>query len=135
MQCEALKARGYDPTVIPSYLDLKPLLLENVAISEYIIMKQDPDLRQALPEVCKINEAVMLATMEYRLNLSQQEQLHGLLGSLYSPEPPAQRNPDLMEAKGKLSHGSQRKVEAQVQAAMGRVLAKLKAGKLPTDEA
>lgn len=85
-ECKILRNRDFDPDVILSFLEVKPLLLENVAISNYVMMKGDPDLRQALPEVCTVNEAVVLGTMENRLNPSQQEQLKELLDSILTSE-------------------------------------------------
>lgn len=84
--CKKLSAKNFNPDVILSFLEVMPLLLENVAISRHIEMKQDLNLRQALPEVCTINEAVILATMEYRLNQLQQKQLSNLLKGFLAAE-------------------------------------------------
>lgn len=74
-----LKERGLPFAVIKGYLDLKPLLLENVAISRHIQRTDDLSLRSALPEVTTIDEAVMLASQDQPLTLKQQEQLSKLL--------------------------------------------------------
>ena len=61
-----------------------PLLQETQAISDYILLTQRLDLRSALPEVNSVNEAVMLASTEYRLTPSQQKKLTQLLKDLMS---------------------------------------------------
>lgn len=78
---KALLAKGVPQPVAMGYLDLKPLLLENVAISRHIQKTQQTSLRTALPEVTTLNEAIMLASMERPLNPSQQMQLRQLLQS------------------------------------------------------
>ena len=69
----------HDPAVHRAFLLVAPLLAENEAISAYLQEADRPDLRSALPEVTSINEAVILATMEYRLSPSQQALLTRLL--------------------------------------------------------
>lgn len=65
------------PDVAISFQTLRPLLLERKAISRHL--QKHPELRQALPEVNSINEAVMLASMDRPLNPLQQKQLEQLL--------------------------------------------------------
>ena len=64
-------------TVASAYLCVKPLLLENVAISRFTL--DHPELRQALPEVVSINEAVILASQDYFMSQTQQNLLRKLL--------------------------------------------------------
>jgi hypothetical protein len=64
-----------DAKVIRSFLLVAPLLSESEAISAYLEEADRPDLRAALPELNSINEAVILASNEFRLSQSQQEQL------------------------------------------------------------
>ena len=70
-----------DSEVASAVVRMKPLLLESVAISKYT--QAHPEYRQALPEVVSISEAVMLASMDYPLNPSQQKQLHKLLQAAF----------------------------------------------------
>ncbi len=56
---------------------MKPLLLENVAISKYT--QAHPMYRSALPEVVSIAEAIALASMDRPLNQAQQRSLRNLL--------------------------------------------------------
>ena len=73
---KTLKAKvGQD--VAASYQDVMPLLTENVAISKFI--QEQPNYRQALPEIVSIAEAVILAPQERPLNPMQQKQLANLL--------------------------------------------------------
>lgn len=74
-----METQGVDSTVIRAYLLTAPLLVENVAVSSYIEMTGRQDLRNSLPELTSVNEAVILATQEYRLNPSQQARLTKLL--------------------------------------------------------
>ena len=70
-------------TVAAAFSDLKPLLLENQAISRYIQAQGDPALRQALPEVVSIAEAIAIASMDRPLSPSQQTSLQNLLKAEY----------------------------------------------------
>lgn len=74
-----LKKQGIPVETCKAFLDLKPLLLENVAISRHIQQTDNPSLRQALPEVTTINEAVILASRDQPLTTFQQRQLSELL--------------------------------------------------------
>ena len=74
-----LENRGVDAKTIRGYLLMAPLLVENEAISTYIEEMGRYDLRSAMPEICSVNEAVILASQEYRLNPSQQARLSKLL--------------------------------------------------------
>ncbi len=66
-------------TVASAYLNVKPLLLENQAISRYIQAKQDQSLRIAMPEIVTLSEAAMLASMDSPLSQTQQQSLMSLL--------------------------------------------------------
>ena len=78
---EELKADRVSTEVCKAYLDLKPLLLENVAISRHIQQTDNQSLRQALPEVTTVNEAVILASVDQELSTFQQRRLAKLLQS------------------------------------------------------
>ena len=70
---------GADNKTVLAYRLTAPLLLENEAISAYIVATDNASLRTSLPELTSINEALMLASQEYRLNESQQDNLRQLL--------------------------------------------------------
>lgn len=71
-----LKAKeGHE--VASAFLDVKPFLLENVAISKYT--QAHPNYRPALPEIVSISEAVIVASQDRPLNPMQQKQLAKLL--------------------------------------------------------
>lgn len=83
-EADDLLARKVPEPVILGYLTVKPLFLENVAISQFIVDGNRDDLRMALPEVCSVNEAVMLASADRPLTPLQQKLLTRLL---QKPEP------------------------------------------------
>lgn len=70
---------GTENKVQLAFKVVAPLLVANVAISDLISQEGEPSLRQALPEVTSVNEAVILATTEYQLSPRQQKQLTRLL--------------------------------------------------------
>lgn len=74
--------------VILAYQTFGPLLDENEAISEYIMMAECPSLDSCLPEVVSVDEAVLVADAEYRLADDEQAELARLLSA--EPEPNAQ---------------------------------------------
>ena len=76
---EELQQKGVSTEICKAFLDMKPLLLENVAISLHIQQTDNLHLRQALPEVTTINEAVILASEDQPLTTLQQRQLQKLL--------------------------------------------------------
>jgi hypothetical protein len=80
-QGDQLTAQGVSDPVALALLTVGPLLWENVAISQYLVSSNRMDLRTALPEVCSINEAVILASMDRPLTPFQQKQLAKLLES------------------------------------------------------
>ena len=71
------RAVGHD--VAASYQDVKPLLLENEAISRFT--QAQPMYREALPQVTSIAEALILASMERPLSQTQQKLLKMLLAA------------------------------------------------------
>ncbi len=73
------ESAGALPRATLAFATVAPLLLENVAISRYIQMKDNDSLRGALPEVVTMDEAVSLATLEYRLTEPEQTSLRKLL--------------------------------------------------------
>lgn len=81
-----LEQKGADPRSIRAYLLTAPLLAENEAISRYVEEKGNPGLRASLPELTSINEALLLASHEYRLSPSQQARLRKLLLADYETE-------------------------------------------------
>ena len=72
-------ARTVGHDVAASYQDVKPLLLENEAISRFT--QAQPMYREALPEVTSIAEALILASMERPLSQTQQKLLKMLLAA------------------------------------------------------
>lgn len=74
----AEKAGADDRTVL-AYRLVAPLLVETAAISSYLEETRQSALRSSLPEINSVNEAVMLASMEYRLTPFQQRKLMQLL--------------------------------------------------------
>lgn len=70
---------GADNRTVLAYRLTAPLLVENAAISAYLEETQQSSLRTSLPELNSVNEAVILASMEYRLTQSQQAKLKNLL--------------------------------------------------------
>ena len=90
MEMAALEDEEYRPLkaehgqeVAHAYLMVRPLLLENVAISRFIQETDQSNLRQALPEVVSISEAIYLASMESPLMPIQQASLRTLLEAAY----------------------------------------------------
>jgi hypothetical protein len=81
---QPLEAQGADNRTILAYRLVAPLLIENEAISDYILLANSPSLRASLPEVISVNEAVILASQEYRLTTPQQAKLTQLLKAAYT---------------------------------------------------
>ena len=70
---------GADNRTVLAYRLVAPLLVETEAISAYLEESQQSMLRMSLPELTSVNEAVTLASMEYRLTPYQQRKLTQLL--------------------------------------------------------
>jgi hypothetical protein len=73
------EAMGADNKTVLAYRLVAPLLIENEAISSFVVEDNRLDLRPAMPELTSVNEAVILASQEYRLMPSQQKKLTQLL--------------------------------------------------------
>ena len=69
--------RKVGPEVAMAFQDVKPLLLENVAISRFTL--DHPELRQALPEIVSVAEAVIIASKDRPLSQTHQKLLARLL--------------------------------------------------------
>jgi hypothetical protein len=78
---------GADNKTVLAYRLVAPLLLENQAISAYLEETDNATLRTSLPELTSINEALILASREYRLSQSQQDKLRQLLKSALQSQP------------------------------------------------
>ena len=74
-----LEKAGANARMIRAFLLVAPLLDESEAISRYVEATGRTDLRNSLPEINSLNEAVILAAQEYRLIPSQTMQLKKLL--------------------------------------------------------
>ena len=92
-----LSLRGVDNRTILAWRLTAPLLQENVAISRYVMEARRPELRSILPELTTVNEAVILASNEYRLTPSQQSRLAKLLQQ--SPKMPPSEPPSEQPTK------------------------------------
>jgi hypothetical protein len=66
-----------------AFLLTAPLLMENAAISRWIQESGRRDLREALPELTSIREAVDMATADLRLSPMEQQQLRTVLKRQY----------------------------------------------------
>ncbi len=86
---DALAQRStQDNRVILAHRLVAPLLVENEAISGFLMETQQGALRASLPEVISMNEAISLASMEYRLEPRQAAQLRrALRGTLAATKP------------------------------------------------
>ena len=82
---EPIEAQGADDSTVLAYRLVAPLLQETEAISAYIEETGNLNLRASLPEINSVNEALILASEEYRLNPSQQSLLRKLLERLMTP--------------------------------------------------
>lgn len=67
------------PRVALAYLAFAPLMVENEAISRFVVDSGNSSLRMILPEVVSVQEALNLATREYRLTEQEARQLYRLL--------------------------------------------------------
>lgn len=133
-----LEMQGVDSTVIRAYLLTAPLLVENEAVSSYIEMTERHDLRNCLPEICSVNEAVILATREYRLNPSQQARLTKLLKKAiqeaHQVTPTDQdlfRENELKQAPRSSTPSKEQLIQAALRLIEERILSK--GGKMPSE--
>ena len=67
--------------VMLAFVTVAPLLLENEAISLWILANESHQMRSALPEVTTVSEAVNLGSMEYSLTETERARLADLLRS------------------------------------------------------
>lgn len=74
-----LKARGNSPLVVAAYQALAPLLRENKAVKAYQAKTGSSEAARALVDLNSAEEAVALATQEYRLDSKEQAQLLKLM--------------------------------------------------------
>lgn len=79
LEHKALTRKGVNNKVIVALQTVRPLLVENRAISDWISETNQPELRQALPEILDLAEAAQIAALEHSLNPSQAEELQSLL--------------------------------------------------------
>lgn len=81
-QASALEAAGVADRVILAYQKMGPVLAEQEAITEFIKETGNMELRSALPAAETADEAVMMATEEYRLTPAQAKMLLNMLKRL-----------------------------------------------------
>jgi hypothetical protein len=74
----SLIAAGVQSNVVVAFLTVAPLLWESRAILKFV--QDSPMYRDVFPMLCDAREAVVLATLEFRLDANQQEHLQDLLG-------------------------------------------------------
>jgi len=68
---------GVDDRVAAAYLEVAPLLQERKALQTF--SRQNPQYRNALPEVLSTNEAILLMVTDHHLRVSQTRELRTLL--------------------------------------------------------
>lgn len=81
-QIATLEKSGVSSKVAKLYSKLAPLLAENEAISQYIIQAADPSLRQILPAITSVAEALKVAEMENPMSDEERSSLAALLEPL-----------------------------------------------------
>ena len=74
---EARLREKQDPEVAGAYLATMPLLWENQALSSFVA--RNPNLRHVLMPIETVDEAVILASRDWRLNAAQRKRLTTLL--------------------------------------------------------
>ena len=67
------KVGSNDPMLLQAFLDVAPLLVENVAISHWTA--RNPQWKDAMPEVLTVAEAAQVAQADYLLDATQTRQL------------------------------------------------------------
>ena len=70
-----LEAAGMDARTIRAYLLVAPLLEENLAVTRWLEQTERPDLRNSMPELVSVDEAMRLASQEFSLMTSQAARL------------------------------------------------------------
>jgi len=78
---ELLIENGYSHKAASSFIDVSPLLFENKAISKSLHNFEHKyfELRNTLPEILSVNEAMILMTQEKMLNDLQKDELFKML--------------------------------------------------------
>ena len=74
---EARVGARANPHVAAAYLKIMPLLWERTAISSFL--RENPNLRHALPTIEDLGEAMEIATRDFRLTAWEQVKLRALL--------------------------------------------------------
>ena len=69
----------YGSMVARAYITYFPLLLENKAITSYVIQMNQHSIREMMPEILTAEEAVLMATKEFGLTKLEQKNLFNLL--------------------------------------------------------
>ena len=83
---KAIIATGVSHSVAMGYTLTAPLLVENEAISRYIVETGNLGLRSTMPEILTVAEALWLATAEYMLDEAQRDELQALFKKLVTRE-------------------------------------------------
>lgn len=78
-QYQALIKAGHAPVLASAYQALEPLMLENEAISLFVMLMEDLTLRSILPEILTKQEAVLIADRDLMLTTAEQSALFDLL--------------------------------------------------------
>ena len=74
---QRLREKNIPSEVIWSFTTIAPLLAERLAIAQYA--KKNPQIMNVAPEVLNYQEALSIATKEWRLTEEEQSQLMNLL--------------------------------------------------------
>lgn len=74
-----LRSRGASVQVIAAYQALAPLLWENAAVLAYRAQTGASDAVQALPDLGTVDEAMIAAQVDYRLNPRERLRLRKML--------------------------------------------------------
>lgn len=74
---QRLLAEGVEPVVAAAYLKLMPLLWERTAISSFL--RENPELRAAMPPLESLSEALRVAAMDFQMTGSRLKRLQQLL--------------------------------------------------------
>jgi phosphohistidine swiveling domain-containing protein len=80
LEAQELLRKGFDPTTVGAFQEVAPLIAEPEAISNFA--RTVPSIREALPEILSIPEAVQMQSRSHRLNPTQRQRLTGLLDSI-----------------------------------------------------
>src|SRR5690625_1130154 len=78
-EANKLSQKNYSNKAILAYQTMLPLLLENEAIRKFQQTEDNPELMEMLPEIYSVEEALRLATAEYRLMDNERRELQQLL--------------------------------------------------------